>query len=637
MSQVLEDTTLRSRHTPFFSNHIMADEPLSSSPMTMQHSQYDANFSTCFYKRIVWLLCATLSLLSARYLLVESNIHYPLQLYFSQLAVTGLVALLPWQGTKGLGHERSKPQRAMAWGTMYSTASICFMALSTICALQAILHFNNLPTLVMITAIAYFAENLLLLVFRIIPYKRAEILRTCGLVSASIGLLYTDHRLSVPGLVASILAMLFAGAARALWKVANIQSPEAGAANMRHTGRFVIIGALVGVMWVLVFRTTHEIFAIDFASLPLLAFNALTSALALTMGRSIMFPMDFEVADTFAWTDDTSVRQNLDALTLLLYTGTVGCLSTLLTRRSYTNLYQICCCWVVASWCIASRSPLATHNAQPSAHSTYELLDVAVPSTEDRSTSGLTEGNPHTEMLANSRKAGTLLKLLLAGVGVVLWLAYAYLNYFLPSEPRSPALLDLSYTPQPSVEIVISMYKESPNEVGKVIQNLKSNPALSDAHTIIYIKDSEADNNDIKQQTGADRVTSIPNIGREGETYLNHIINKWDNLANQTIFLQADIHNPREFYTHLNYYYSRPKTGFLNLGWSGAVCNCQNCGDKLSWQDNTHFLPQIYTQIHNSTDCNHILLSYKGQFIVSAARIRGIDKKIYQSLWETFT
>ena len=35
----------------------------------------------------------------------------------------------------------------------------------------------------------------------------------------------------------------------------------------------------------------------------------------------------------------------------------------------------------------------------------------------------------------------------------------------------------------------------------------------------------------------------VENIGREGETYLNHIINNYDNLSDYTIFIQDDTHN----------------------------------------------------------------------------------------------
>jgi hypothetical protein len=490
--------------------------------------------------------------------------------------------------------------------------------------------------------IAFFAESLLLLIVGIIPHTQAELIRISLLVLAGAGLLFSEYRLNVPNLVASILAMLFAGAARALWKTVIKYHPGVVADNIHQTGRFVIIEALVGVIWVLLFWNGDQIFAFDLGSVPLLVINALTSALTLTLGKSMLFPMGDEVADMSSQTLDAPVCNSWDTLTLLALTGIVGCYSTLSMRRSYTNAYQFCC-FLFAVLCIEARTRVDVFNAQPkrpwTIQNTYELVDISsVVSAENSNAVGVAEQTDRTRMPAffSSSRSSRFRKFLLGISVVLLWMTYVILNFTERPEPYSSTLLDQDYVPQLPVEVVLSMYKEPADEVSKVISNLRSMPSLSDAYFTIYVKDSEADNEDLKQRTGADRVATLPNIGREGETYLNHILNRWNSLARQTIFLQADIHNPREFYTHVNNYYSRSQTGFLNLGWSGTVCDCENCGDKLFWQDHTHLLPQTHNRIYSSDACNNILLSYKGQFIVSAARIRGIDKDIYHGLWQAF-
>ncbi|KAH7378720.1 hypothetical protein BKA66DRAFT_466513 [Pyrenochaeta sp. MPI-SDFR-AT-0127] len=180
------------------------------------------------------------------------------------------------------------------------------------------------------------------------------------------------------------------------------------------------------------------------------------------------------------------------------------------------------------------------------------------------------------------------------------------------------------------------MYREPVDEVAQLISNLRSIPTLSQAEFTIYAKGEEVDKNQTEQHTGARNVIAIPNIGREGETYLNHILRRWDSLARQTVFLQADVHNSREFYPHLNNYFSLDRTGYLSLGWSGNVCNCDKCGDKFFWRDETQLFSRIQSRINNSSKCRNVLLSYKGQFIVSAARIRGIDRSIYHDLRQAF-
>ncbi|KAF2827241.1 hypothetical protein CC86DRAFT_290470, partial [Ophiobolus disseminans] len=195
--------------------------------------------------------------------------------------------------------------------------------------------------------------------------------------------------------------------------------------------------------------------------------------------------------------------------------------------------------------------------------------------------------------------------------------------------------LDRRYRPITPLEVVISMYKEPVENVRHLISGIKTAPVTSDPYVTIYIKDHEANTEEVQLRTGADKVIMRPNVGREGETYLNHINDRWDSLATHTIFLQADIHNPREFYTRLQSYFDPTQTGFLSLGWSD-VCSCEECSDRFSWSDNAGLFPFYHTKIYNSTECNDALLSYKGQFVVSAARIRGISKMIYKDLWHDF-
>ena len=111
-------------------------------------SAVDSDFRT--RRRSVWVICASITLLSARHLLVEQNIHYPLQLYLNHVAALGVVALRQywktWPVQPREGPVLSKPT---ARGTVLTTAAFCFSSLSTICTLQACLHVQNLPTLAM--------------------------------------------------------------------------------------------------------------------------------------------------------------------------------------------------------------------------------------------------------------------------------------------------------------------------------------------------------------------------------------------------------------------------------------------------------------------------------------------------------
>ncbi|USP80884.1 phospholipid-translocating p-type atpase [Curvularia clavata] len=462
------------------------------------------------------------------------------------------------------------------------------------------------------------AEDLFLNIFRVASATYADMSRTCLVILAGAGILIAEYRLNVPGLVMSILAMLFAGVARGLWKTAVIHHPDVLTANVNQASLQVMVGALVGVVSALVFGMNGRIFAFEAGNGFLLGLNALSTAMAIQLGKSAVLPMDDGVVTAPFHSLDDRVHRICDAVTIAVFTGLAGCYSTLLTRRSYTNVYQICCFWL-AIMCISSW-PCA------------RMPHAGLPNTR-------LAQSMHGRMRSSSWPVNRQVKPFwkyVAGVGIAsLWITYGVLNFTERQEPYRPASLDQTYVASMPVEIVVSMYKEPIEGVAKLIRNLKSMPAFSDAYITIYLKDNGADNDRIKSQIQANQVITLPNIGREGETYLNHILNRWDSLAQQTIFLQAEIHNPREFYTRINNYYIRGRTGYLDLGWVGTVCNCNTCSDRLFWTDEMHLIPQTYQQVYGSSSlCSYVLLSYKGQFAASAARIRGIDRGIYQGIWQ---
>lgn len=218
------------------------------------------------------------------------------------------------------------------------------------------------------------------------------------------------------------------------------------------------------------------------------------------------------------------------------------------------------------------------------------------------------------------------------------WLLFLYANFqSLPGlELKSVPILDTDYTASSQLDIVVSMYEEEPETVRHMMLELTKIPiiASSEVRLIVYSKQDAVDTTKLKAATGADRAEHLQNRGREGETYLHHILNRWDDLGRHTIFLQAGIHNPREFYARIRNYFV-PTTGMLSLGFSGNICNCNTCGDRWGWTDLSGVIPRLYADTYHKTcDSTPILLSYKGQFIASAARIRGNDRGIYKRLHE---
>lgn len=71
----------------------------------------------------------------------------------------------------------------------------------------------------------------------------------------------------------------------------------------------------------------------------------------------------------------------------------------------------------------------------------------------------------------------------------------------------------------------------------------------------------------------------------------------------------------------------------LSLGFSGQSCECNNCGDRFGWQDKSGIVEETWKEVFNQT-CGEqrVLLSYKGQFVASAARVRANEKAMYERL-----
>jgi len=96
---------------------------------------------------------------------------------------------------------------------------------------------------------------------------------------------------------------------------------------------------------------------------------------------------------------------------------------------------------------------------------------------------------------------------------------------------------------QREFDIVLSYYSEDIDFVAQYIRYLKNVLTLKklNPRIIIYNKNSKINNEILKLILNADIVQLLPNLGREGGTYLYHIITNYHIIANHTIFSQAGV------------------------------------------------------------------------------------------------
>jgi hypothetical protein len=100
-----------------------------------------------------------------------------------------------------------------------------------------------------------------------------------------------------------------------------------------------------------------------------------------------------------------------------------------------------------------------------------------------------------------------------------------------------------SFHSQRQFDMVLSYYAEDINFVARSIGYLK-NVLISkniQPRIIVYNKSSKQNNTYLKDVLKVDIVKQLDNLGREGATYLYHIIENYYSLADHTIFTQAGV------------------------------------------------------------------------------------------------
>lgn len=214
--------------------------------------------------------------------------------------------------------------------------------------------------------------------------------------------------------------------------------------------------------------------------------------------------------------------------------------------------------------------------------------------------------------------------------------AYTFRTVHGSMPAQSIAETDDSAIPQTGrkFDIVVSFYREDQTKIAKELREIKELAPFQglEPRIIIYVKDQDADVVAMKEAIGADVVKIIPNKGREGGTYLAHILDQWDNLAVHTLFLQGDIHKFPQLKARITDYFI-PNTGVLSLGFEHSSCSCDNCKDDWDTDDVWHRIPEVYSAVTGELCLtSKILMSYGGQFIASSNRIRSTRKHVFEHI-----
>lgn len=185
---------------------------------------------------------------------------------------------------------------------------------------------------------------------------------------------------------------------------------------------------------------------------------------------------------------------------------------------------------------------------------------------------------------------------------------------------------------KPTLDIVVSHYDEDLNQTATMLHELLDLPKFRQLEVEIhfYTKNKDADLDLIRRTINTTYVTLLPNLGREGGTFFDHIILNFDRLARHSMFIQAAMHEFEHAKDHIRDYFG-VDTGVLSLGIYES-CNCVDCTDP--WDATRKFprLEELYAALNGQFCPKSVVLTYLGQFITSATRIRSRGLKAYEYL-----
>ncbi|ESZ98793.1 hypothetical protein SBOR_0842 [Sclerotinia borealis F-4128] len=521
------------------------------------------------------------------------------------------------------------------WASLLPASVAAAMAIPLL--MQAILHMPSLPVLVMLFPLAWVTDRIILVLSgSVLGPTRGQVLGETGIVVlASSIILYDEYRLMVPGIIFGVAGIIATGASKAWLCLAcrHIELNRTPAVLLSAHHGFVILTAIFGLV-----ITGLSSYAFEFIPHPspllsstsaLLFINIGSTAAAILSGTSLLVFSPILFAQTPSEIkDERSFISNVvasSASSVLIFW-----LSMLSDSGSYVSLIQHIAYYTAMVALLAF--PGKSTNASP------HYYTGSLGESERISQDGMFQ-TTSTEVSRPTTKM-TLLRNILLGLTLpMLWLLVsAVITNINEIPPDLPAQLDRTYVGESRFDIVVSMYDEDPASVKTMLALIRNTALLKtiDPRVIIYTKKPVSNLDTLRADTGVEIVEQLENLGREGGTYLHHIVTKWDTLATQTMFIQAHPHNMRELIPRIDNYLVE-NTGMLSLGFAGVLCNCDDCGDRWGWEDQWAFVPSLYQKLHHNTCTEPVLLSYKGQFVASAGRIRGVPLDIYQNLLDAMS
>ncbi|KAI1419657.1 hypothetical protein F5Y12DRAFT_209351 [Xylaria sp. FL1777] len=186
------------------------------------------------------------------------------------------------------------------------------------------------------------------------------------------------------------------------------------------------------------------------------------------------------------------------------------------------------------------------------------------------------------------------------------------------------------------LDIVIARYDEPVEQVVRTVQLALDLPNIAGhkVRTILYNKGMLNETEleiDFPIQSGL-VIRHLENVGREGDTYLSHVLESKQDWASHTLFIQAEPHEPQYLQARLEDYFVED-TGFLSLSHVRNFCaSCDTCNDHSGWIGDGAVLRDIFERANSHKTCQDISLTYRGQFVVSSRRMKQANQELLRDI-----
>jgi len=607
----------------------------------------------------IWLLAAPVTIVTTNYLIHDRHQHFPYHLLIPQLLVAIAIRLHKrasdhgwtdlWRTIRGACSQITSP----TWIHICSLAATVTGVTCLFASYQAFFHLPSVLCLTMVLGLAPACATIVCDFF--LSPGRLTATRVVLLALCVFAIFLNDYRLTPPGLGIALLA-LGTHIATHCFNVYSRQIDSPEAEDEPESDDFFLLMLLAAVLplfaaaWI---SETPTAMGFSFGVAPLaIAINTVVGGVALSSSDSL-FMRTQKITD-----DYSSATMSIEAPALA---GLVFLFHAFTGRATIISGWQVAAfagAFLVASTASAYVADANTAEGylrmyhMPTWRKVLGLQNQdSIVGLRDAEQSDSASRARSLARCSGKLSAWQVFRITLLGIALIGWVCIFYkalqrsisfaereINPF----PKAPATSDRFF------DIVVSYHDEPLPELISTLTSFLVLPNVASLaqRVVLYAKGSESATSELQLNltmglppNTAVLVRELPNKGREGETYLHHILDNYDNatgLADHTLFMQAEMHDPLYMRPRITQYFV-PQTGFLSLWHMETVCSSSTtCRDHSTWHPNPEVLESVFGAANNDSKLADMVTTYRGQFIASAPRIRANSKSMYEDLDRRF-